>query len=189
MSAVDFPPGIGLPADARARLCAPPARRRYTRVLLFMAGLLAVWVVRKSLRIPPTWGTTSGLVMAALAMNLLAFAVRRATMEFHGDAVAWGWSLLRFRLALRTITGVNHYPEALTLRTKYGSVWYLSARDWGDVAPLAAALARSGVEVTKRSGRPTLREHLAGYGIPLDIAQAVAVAALLVYGAWFVRWS
>lgn len=184
MSAVDFPPGIGLPADERARLTSPLRRRRFSRLLLIAAGILAIWVVRRSMRLPATWGSASGLVMAALAMNLLAFAIRRATMEFHGDAVAWGWSLLRFRLSFASLTGVSRYREALTLRTRYGGVWYLSSRDWGDVTPLADALARSGIAVTAKAGRPTLREHMAGYGIPLDLAQAAAVAALLIYGGW-----
>lgn len=185
MSAVDFPPGIGLPADERCRLGAPPSRRRYARVLLIAAGILAIWVVRRSMKIPASWGSASGLVMAALAMNLLAFAVRRATMEFHGDAVAWGWSLLRFRVSLSSIVGANRYAQALTLRTKLGSVWFLSSRDWGDIDPFTQALARSGIPIDRKGGSPTLREHFAGYGIPLDIAQGIAVVALFVYGAWY----
>jgi len=91
--------------------------------------LLAFWVARRIFRVPSLAGAGGGLLIAAVSMNGLAVMVRRATVEFYGDAIAWGWSWIRFRMPIAKMKSVRVYSDALTIKNEWGCVWFLIIRD------------------------------------------------------------
>ena len=171
MSAVDVPQHAGL----GGRVAGEFAARRGPRIL---AGVAARWVliagsIAAALAARRPWHASSGTIVAATLMfagfAAVGLAVRRARVSVDASGVRWGWSWLGFRMERDRIKEVVVYRDAVAIRPRRGSTWFLSARDWERYEALALAVERSGLPVTRQDDRGApIAARLQSYGRVLD---------------------
>jgi hypothetical protein len=185
MSAVDVPQHQGL----GGRVAGEFGARRGPRLL---AGIAARWVlIAGSLAAAlaarrPFHPEADTIVVATLmfaGFAAVGLAVRRARVSVDASGVRWGWSWLGFRLERDTIRHADIYRDAVALRPRRGSTWYLSARDWDRWDALALAVERSGLTVIRHGDRGApFGARLQSYGRVLDglLLLTIAGSTLLV---------
>lgn len=171
MSAVDVPQHTGL----GGRVAGEFAARRGPRIL---AGVAARWVliagsIAAALAARRPWHPDADTIVVATLMfagfAAVGLAVRRARVSVDASGVRWGWSWLGFRLERDKIRAVDVYRDAVALRPRRGSTWFLSARDWERYDALALAVERSGLPVTRHGDRGApIGAKLQSYGRVLD---------------------
>ena len=171
MSAVDVPQHAGL----GGRVAGEFAARRGPRIL---AGIAARWVliagsIAAALAARRPFSPDADTVIVATLMfagfAAVGLAVRRARVSVDASGVRWGWSWLGFRMERDKIRHVDVYRDAVALRPRRGSTWFLSARDWDRYDALALAVERSGLPVTRHVDRGApIGARLQSYGRVLD---------------------
>jgi len=170
MSAVDVPMHRGLGGRVAGEFAARPAPRR-------LASLAARWVlgsgtVACALAARRPWAPEAVTVVVASLMFAgfvgVGLAVRRARVVVDAGGVRWGWGWLGFRMDRDRLRAVDLYRDAIALRPRRGSAWFLSARDWERFDALIVAVERSGMPVTHHDRGAPIAARLQSYGRVLD---------------------
>jgi hypothetical protein len=182
MSAVDAPPGIAFAGVAAGEFVARRRPRRLAgHVMLLVAvtgGITAAIGVRRA----P--GSTAELLLAVplvcWSVAAVGYAVRRARLRIDRDGVRWGWDEIGFRVTRDRMERIDLYRDAIAVRQRRGSVWYLSGHDWDLFQRMPAVLRRAGLPVQAHERRAPLAARLQSYGIVLDLL-LVADAAAAVF--------
>lgn len=187
MSAIDAPPGVDYAGPGPGELAAPAGKRRLARRVFWLVLGAGVATVALAARHPHRAGTHVLLAapMFLAAVAALGWSVRRARVRVDGDGVRWGWSVAGFRLPRRRLRWVRIYTDAVALRPRRGSIWYLGAADWDGLAGLTDAFHRAGIPVETFAGRAPLWARVQSYGRFLDVLLVLdaAVAALALAAA------
>jgi len=171
MSAVDVPLHAGL----GGRIAGEFGARKGPRLL---AGIAARWVLiagslASALAARRPYSPDARTVIVATLMfagfAAVGLAVRRARVSVDASGVRWGWSWLGFRMERDRIVHVDLYRDAVALRPRRGSTWFLSARDWDRYDALALAVERAGLPATRHADRGApFAARLQSYGRVLD---------------------
>lgn len=176
MSAVDVPQHLGLGGRVAGEFAARPGPRRLANLAMrwvAVAGAAAAGLAARN----PFHPHASTVMVLALMFGAFAFvglAVRRARVTIEAGGVRWGWSWIGVRMERERITGVDLYDDAIALRPRRGSTWFLSARDWDRFDAMTRAVERAGFEVTRAGGAP-LAARLQSYGRVLDGLMVIAI--------------
>jgi hypothetical protein len=186
VSAVDAPPGVAL-ADVPAGEFTSTLRsqRRSRRLLVYVAAASAATMLFAARRLhAPLVELLFVAPMVCLSVAAVGHAVRRARLRIDGDGIRWGWRVIGFRLHRDRVARVSAFTDAVSIRPRRGSTWYLCRRDWAGFEGVAGALEAAGMALTRSRERAPLGARLQSYGLALDIllvANAAAVSfALLV---------
>ena len=186
MSALDLPPGQGLPGTPLGTFFAPKrARRLATIALVSVIGCGAVtwaFVSRHPFRYHAS--TQVVLPVAFAAFSLLGFAVRRARVAITRDGVRWGWAQLGFTQQASRIVTAHIYRDGIAFEAKRGAWWFIAARDWERFDALVRQLRRSGLPVADHEGSAPLRARLQSYGRFLDGLLFASMFAAIVVMLW-----
>lgn len=185
MSAVDTPPGLGLGGLAQDAFGARRGPRRLAeigvRVAVVLGGAIIALVARRR---PDALGAVAAIgALTAMALSTLGVAVRRAQVSIGSDGVRWGWGRWTVRMDRDRLTVVDLYDDAIALRARRGSTWYLSRRDWDRFEAMRRAVATAGLPAVEHRRRAPLMARLQSYGHVLDalvILAVIGAVALLV---------
>lgn len=183
MAAIDTPPGLGLGALAHDAFGARPGPRRLAELGLRATVALGVVVIALVARRPDAAQASTCVVGALTAMALggLGAAVRRAQVAIAADGVRWGWGRWSVRMDRDRIVRVELFDDAIALRARRGSPWFLSRRDWDRFEQMRRAVAAAGLPAAEHARRAPLTARLQSYGRVLDaiIVLAILGAAML----------
>ncbi len=188
MSAVNAPPGMAFAGQPSGEFVARPrARRLAARVLVVVvaAGTATLSVAARRLDTPLI---ELLLIAPLMCMSVAAvgYAVRSAHLRVDHDGIRWGWSWLGFRLSRDRLTRVDAYRDAVALRPRRGSTWYLTNRDWNHFDRVPDAIRRAAIPMVFHDRRAPLGARLQSYGAVLDtLLVADALAAVLALLAAF----
>ncbi len=185
MSAVDAPPGLAFAGQPSGEFVARPRARRLARrvlVAVVAAGVATLTLATRRLQTPLI---ELLLIAPLMCMSVAAvgYAVRSAHLRVDHDGIRWGWSWLGFRLSRERLTQVDAYRDAVALRPRRGSTWFLSARDWNHFDRVPDAIRRADIPMIAHDRRAPLGARLQSYGAVLDsllVADALAAALALV---------
>lgn len=188
MSAVDLPPGIGLSGTPLGIFRAPQrARRLATGALVgvIVLGALTWGFVSQH---PDRWHSSTQVVLpvAFTAFALLGYLVRRARVAVTRDGVRWGWDMLGFTQEAARIVKTHVWKDGVTLESKRGSWWFLSARDWDRFDALVRQLRRAELPIEEHDHEAPLRARLQSYGKFLDGLLVLSLASAFGVMLWAV---
>ncbi len=149
------------------------------RVTLLLGLAAIALAVRR-----PEAAQASTCVVGGLTMMLLGgvgVAVRRAQISIAADGVSWGWGRWTVRMDRDRITKVELYDDAIALRPRRGSTWFLSKRDWDRFEAMRRAVAEVGMPSEEHRRGSPLAARLQSYGRVLDtiVVLAMVTAGLL----------
>jgi hypothetical protein len=170
VSAVDVPVHQGLGGRVAGEFAARPGPRR-------LAGIAARWVLgcgtvacALAARRPWAPGAVTIVVVSLMFAGFVGvgLAVRRARVTIEAGGVRWGWGWLGFRMERDRLRGVDVYRDAIAMRPRRGSAWFLSAYDWDRFDALVIAVERSGLAITRHDRDAPLAAKLQSYGKVLD---------------------
>jgi hypothetical protein len=187
VSAVDAPPGIAFAGQAAGEFVARPRPRRLAGRVLFLvlvtSGLTVLLAVRRMHGHLQTTELLLALSLMCASMAGVGYAVRRARLRIDGDGVRWGWSEIGFRVTRAQMTAIEVYRDAVAVKQRRGSTWYVSGRDWDRFERVPGALRRAGLMAETRDRRAPLGARLQSYGAVLDLLLvAVALASVFALG-------
>jgi hypothetical protein len=188
MSAIDLPPGIGLQGTPLGTFRAPPrARLLATISLVVIVGLGAITWGFVSQH-PYRWHSSTQVVLpvAFTAFAVLGFLVRRARIAVTRDGVRWGWDSLGFTQHAAQIVKAHVWKDGVTLESKRGSWWFLSARDWERFEALVRQLKRAELPIEDHDRKAPLRARLQSYGKFLDGLLVISLASAFAVMLWAV---
>jgi len=189
VSAVDAPPGIAFAGQAAGEFVAKPrARRLAARVFVFAlaAGVTTLSLAARRLGAPLI---ELLLVAPLMCMSVAAvgYAVRSAHLRIDRDGVRWGWRWGGFRLGRDRLVRIDAYSDAVALKPRRGSTWYLSRRDWFHFDRVEPAMSRAELPVERHDRGAPIGARLQSYGVVLDgllvldgFAAALALVAALL---------
>ena len=185
MSAVDAPPGIAFAGHAAGEFACRRRPRRLAGRVLFLVLLASVLTVVMAGR--RMHGQTAELLMVVSLMCAsvagVGYAVRRARLRIDADGVRWGWSGIGFRVTRDDMAGIDVYRDAVAVRQRRGSTWFVSGRDWDRFEHVPAALRRAGLPLESHTRRAPLGARLQSYGTVLDLLLVSdAVASVFALG-------
>ncbi len=182
MSAVDTPPGLGLPGAQvgwfRAR---PGARRLAVRGFGFclVVGIAAIWLTRRRLDYEVLAGRLI-VVVTAILVCAVALAVRQARIGIASDGVRWGWGELTVRMAADRIRAVTLYRDAIALRPRRGSTWFLARRDWDRFEAMRRAAVAAALPCQELDRAAPWRARLQSYGRVVDGLVVIGAIAVTI---------
>jgi hypothetical protein len=177
VSAVDTPPGLGLGGLAHGAFAARSGPRRLAEYGSRITLLLGIAAIALAVR-RPTEDAASLVVVGALTSMALAavgLAVRRAQVTIGSDGVRWGWGRWTVRMDRDRIVRVDLYDDAIALRARRGSTWFLSRRDWDRFEAMRRAVTSAGLPAQEHAGRTPLAARLQSYGHVLDALIVLAI--------------
>ena len=159
-------------------------RRLAGRVFFLVLVTSAVTAMMAARRAP---GPTAELLLAVplicASVAAVGHAVRRARVRIDSGGLRWGWGEIGFRVGRDRLDRIELYQDAIAVRPRRGSAWYLSGYDWEAFDRMAAALRRAGLPVEVKEGRAPVVARLQSYGIVLDLLLvADAVASVFALG-------
>lgn len=186
MSALDFPPGIGLVGTPLATFVAPRRSRRLAGIALLLVVVLLVVTWKLVARHWWRWyaSTQAVLPVAFSLFAIVAYGVRTAKLSITRDGVRWGWTSLGFTQSATQIVTAHVYSDGVALEAKRGSKWFLSARDWDRFDVLVRQLRRAELPVKEYVGKAPLRQRLQSYGRFLDALVIGSVAGGVAVALW-----
>jgi hypothetical protein len=184
MAAVDTPPGLGLSALAHGAFAARRGPRRLAELGLRVTVALGAIAMGLAVRRPeaPQASTCVVGAMTMVALAALAVAVRRAQISIGADGVSWGWGRWTVRMDRDRIVRVELFDDAIALRPRRGSTWFLSRRDWDRFEVMRRSVAATGMPAEEHDHRAPLAARLQSYGRVLDgiVVVAILTSASLV---------
>lgn len=80
------------------------------------------------------------------------------------------------------MAGIDIYKDAVAVRQRRGSTWFVSGRDWDLFERVPSALRRAGLPLKSHTRRAPFRARLQSYGMVLDlllVSDAVASVCAL----------
>ena len=170
MSVVDAPPGLDFAGPAAGEFRSRARPRRLARFVFFAClvdGAITYALAARDVYGPGTSVLLAGPLMC-VCMAAVGLAVRTARVRVDNGGVHWGWKTAGFRMARGGLNSVRFYGSAISLESKKGSIWFLSAYDWDHFDRFPKAFEDSGQEVVHETGRVPIRARLQGYGMVLD---------------------
>lgn len=185
MSAVDAPPGIAFAGMAAGEFVSRRRPRRLAgRVLVLVfitgAGTLAIGVRRAP---APSAELLLAVPLVCWSIAVVGYAVRRARLRVDHDGVRWGWNDIGFRVTRDRMERIDLYRDAIAVRQRRGSTWYVSSRDWDLFQRMPGVLGRAALPVQTHERRAPIGARLQSYGIVLDLLLvADATASVLMFG-------
>lgn len=170
MSAVDTPPGLGLPGTQVGWFPARPGPRKLaSRGFAYCLLLGALAIAISGRRLPPEQlGPRLVVIVTAVLVCAVALAVRRARVGIAADGVRWGWGDLTVRMAADKIVAVRLYRDAIALAPRRGSTWFLSRRDWDRFEAMRRAAVGAGLPCEELDLDAPWRARLQSYGRFVD---------------------
>jgi hypothetical protein len=177
MSAVDTPPGLGFGGLAHGAFAARPGPRRLAEYSARAVIALAIVTIALAARHPlePRASVCVVGALTTLAIAALGVAVRRAQVTIGSGGVTWGWGRWTVQMDRDRITRVDLFDDAIALRPRRGSTWYLSRRDWDRFESMRRAITAAGLPAEEHTGRAPLAARLQSYGRVLDALVLFAV--------------
>ena len=188
MAAVDTPPGLGVASLPQGTFAARAGPRRLAEVALRLTVGLGALALALAARRPEAVhaATTAVGAMTMMALAIVGAAIRRARVTIGSDGVRWGWGRLAVRMDRERITRVDLYDDAIALRPRRGSTWFLSRRDWDRFEGMRRAVAAAALPTREHARRAPLAARLQSYGRVLDaivvLATVTAAALALLAG-------
>ena len=181
MSAVDAPPGLEIGGLGRYEFAAPPKKKRLAIRVFWFVLICGAITAFLAARHPHREGAhvLFSAPLFLLSVALLGLAVRTARVVIEPEAVRWGWRGIGFRARLGKIRWVRIYTDAVALRSKRGSVWYLAAADLDGFERLGHAFEASKLPVERADRAAPLWARLQSYGRFLD---GVLIVTVLLTG-------
>ena len=170
MSAVDSPPGIAFAGLAAGEFAARKRSKRLATLCFAYVAVCGVSALLLAARHPFAAGVEVVIVMPLVCLSIagVGLAVRRATIRIDKAGIRWGWVGASVRMKPARIARVIAYDDAIALKPKRGSTWFLSSRDWEGFTGALRALQRAEIEHEKKDGRAPWRARLQSYGRALD---------------------
>lgn len=187
MSAVDAPPGIAFGGAAVGEFWARPGPKKLARrvfVLVMIVGLLTIALASRRIY---RRSAELYIVLPLFFMSVAAFgySVRRARLRVSAGGIRWGFRTFGFTLSRDRLRSVTTYSDAIAIKPRRGSTWYLAARDWDRFERIAKALRAAGIDFEPVDRRAPLYARLQGYGFVLDtllVLDALASVTVLLVG-------
>ncbi len=192
MSAVDLPPGLLLSGFGAAEFGAPQRKqilaKRVLWLVLVCGSATSILAARH-----PHRDNAHVLFLAPLfilSVAVLGWLVRSARIRVDDGGVHWGWnwgwSQLGFRMDRKRIRWIRIYTNAIALKPRRGSIWYLAARDWDGYERLADVFAATPLPVVQLSKPAPWWARLQSYGAVLDglLILDAAIALIALAAAW-----
>ncbi|HUQ06728.1 MAG TPA: hypothetical protein VM261_29700 [Kofleriaceae bacterium] len=183
MSAIDAPPGLGLAVLLpHGTFGARRGPRRLAELGLRVTLGLGAIAIGFAIRRPeaPQASTCFVGALTMIALGILGVAVRRAQVTFAADGVSWGWGGWTVRMDRDRIAKVELYDDAIALRPRRGSTWFLSKRDWDRFEALRRTASSVGLPSEEHARKAPLRARLQSYGRVLDAIIVMAMVTGLV---------
>jgi hypothetical protein len=183
VSAIDAPPGLGLAVLLpHGTFGARRGPRRLAELGLRVTLGLGALAIGFALRRPEAAQASTCFVgaLTMIALGSLGVAVRRAQVTVAADGVSWGWGTWTVRMDRDRIVKVDLYDDAIALRPRRGSAWFLSKRDWDRFEALRRAATSVGLPAEEHARRAPLRARLQSYGRVLDAIIVMAMITGLV---------
>jgi hypothetical protein len=185
MSAVDAPPGIAFAGVAAGEFVSRPRPRRLASRVMLLVLITGTATLAIGIKRAPA--ATAELLLAVplvcWSVAAVGFAVRRARLRIDRDGVRWGWNDIGFRVTRDRMNRIDLYRDAIAVRQRRGSTWYVSGHDWDLFQRMPGALRRAGLPVETHERRAPLGARLQSYGIVLDLL-LLADAAASVFIFW-----
>ncbi|MDB4954073.1 MAG: hypothetical protein JWO36_1642, partial [Myxococcales bacterium] len=137
---------------------------------------------------PYRWHSSTQVVLpvAFTAFALLGYLVRRARVAVTRDGVRWGWDTLGFTQEAGRIVKAHVWTDGVTLESKRGSWWFLSARDWDRFDALVRQLRRAELPIEDHAAKAPLRARMQSYGKFLDGLLVVSLVSAFAVMLWAV---
>jgi hypothetical protein len=179
MSAVDAPPGVAFAGVAAGEFVS----RRWPRLLAARVMILVVitgaGTAAVGIKRAPSASAEMLLMVPLVCWSVagVGLAVRRARLRVDRDGVRWGWNDIGFRVTRDRMKKIDLYRDAIAVRQRRGSTWYLSAHDWDLFQRMASVLRRAGLPVETHERRAPFGARLQSYGIVLDLLLLADAAA------------
>jgi hypothetical protein len=185
MPAVDAPPGVAFAGAAAGEFVARRRPRRLAGRVLFLVLVTSIATAVLAARRAP--GATAELLMSVpltcVSVALVGYAVRKARLQIDRDGVRWGWNDIGFRIRRDQLAGIDLYRDALAVRPRRGSTWYVTGRDWALFDRIAGALRRAELSVAAVDRKAPLAARMQSYGLVLDLLLvADALASVFALG-------
>ena len=185
MSAVDAPPGIAFAGVAAGEFVSRRRPRRLAGRVMFLVLVTGAVTLAIGIRRAPL--ATAELLLAVplicWSVAAVGYAVRRARLRVDRDGVRWGWNDIGFRVTRDRMERIDLYRDAIAVRQRRGSTWYLSGHDWDLFQRMPGVLRRAGLPVESHERRAPIGARLQSYGIVLDLLLlADAAASVIVLG-------
>ncbi|MBZ0231032.1 MAG: hypothetical protein K8M05_01655 [Deltaproteobacteria bacterium] len=188
MSAIDTPPGLGLAVLLpHGTFAARRGPRRLAELGLRVTLVLGAIAIGLAVHRPeaPQASTCFVGALTMIALGTLGVAVRRAQVTIAADGVSWGWGRWTVRMDRDRIVKVELFDDAIALRPRRGSTWFLSRRDWDRFEAMRRTAGAVGLPAEEHTRRAPLAARLQSYGRVLDaiIVLAMGTGLLLVFVA------
>jgi hypothetical protein len=185
MTAIDAPPGISFAGVAAGEFVARRRPRLLAARVLFL--VLVTGAVTAAIGVRRAPGASAELLLAVplicWCVAGVGYAVRRARLRIDHDGVRWGWTDIGFRVTRDRMERIDLYRDAIAVRQRRGSTWYLSGHDWDVFERMPGVLRRAALPVHTHQRRAPVGARLQSYGIVLDLLLlADAAAAVFVLG-------
>jgi len=180
VSAIDTPPGLGLAVLLpHGTFAARRGPRRLAEIGLRVTVALGALAIGFAIRRPeaPQASTCFVGALTMIALGVLGVAVRRAQVTIAADGVRWGWGPWTVRMDRDRIVKVELYDDAIALRPRRGSTWFLSRRDWDRFEAMRRTAAAVGLPAEEHTRKAPLAARLQSYGRVLD---AIVVGAMVL---------
>lgn len=189
MSAIDAPPGLAFAGEAAGEFVAKPRPKRLARRVFWFVVALGAFTIGLAARKIYMPFAEVFLVAPLVCMSIagVGYAVRRARLRIDQDGIRWGWRIAGFRMGMDRMKSVTAYRDAIAVKPRRGSTWYLSERDWDRFDAVVVALRKAQIPFEVEDRRAPLAARLQSYGMVLDLLLVItafgAVLALAaVYG-------
>jgi hypothetical protein len=183
VSAIDTPPGLGLAVLLpHGTFAARRGPRRLAEIGFRVIVAFGTVAIGLSVRKPEAAQAAmcfAGSLMV-LALGGLGIAVRRAQVTIAADGVSWGWGRWTVRMDRDRIATVELYDDAIALRPRRGSSWFLSRRDWDRFEAMRRTAASVGLPSEEFARRAPFRARLQSYGRVLDTIVVLAMLSGLL---------
>jgi hypothetical protein len=183
MSAIDTPPGLGLAVLLpHGTFGARRGPRRLAEIGFRLIVAMGAVAIGLALRRPESGQAATCFVgsLTMLSLGGLAIAVRRAQITIAADGIRWGWGRWTVRMDRDRIATVELYDDAIALRPRRGSSWFLSRRDWDRFEAMRRTAAAVGLPSEEHARRAPFRARLQSYGRVLDTIVVLAMLAALL---------
>ena len=183
MSAIDTPPGLGLAVLLpHGTFAARRGPRRLAEIGLRVTVALGAVAIGLAVRRPEAQQASMCFVLALtmIALGCLGVAVRRAQVTIASDGVSWGWGRWTVRMDRDRIVKVELFDDAIALRPRRGSTWFLSRRDWDRFETMRRTASSVGLPSVEHARRAPLAARLQSYGRVLDALVVFAMATGLL---------
>jgi hypothetical protein len=187
LTAVDAPKYRAFAGLSAGEFVARKWPKRLARVAMAYVAVTGATSIAFAARHPLRPGAEFAMVLPLMCISMAAvcLAVRQATVRITKEGIRWGWTVGGFSVGKARIDKVIAYRDAVAIRPRRGSLWYLGSSDWKDFAEFADAFENAELPIEVREDRAPFRARVQSYGRVLDaiVVVNVIVMTAVVLGA------